>query len=140
MFDEKPIRFEQKPFSSTKSEANKKDNKRHTVEETPSGGKTKNLIRCCSSILVGVEFLTLLGIVKELSQGKIGIPVSYEHDRCLCLVDERNGPFNLENTQRIFHEIMVESTKFSLMELELKELEFEKKKKKEKVIKTEKLT
>lgn len=98
---------------------------RHVEISEIGHGITTSSIRCCSFILVSIEFISLLGIIKALSVGQYGLPVILEHDGCLCLVDERNGPFDVELANQTFQQILKDSTNLSLMEIELKSLDFD---------------
>lgn len=71
------------------------DRKKDQVVIRGGRGYSSNPFRFCSSILVGVELIVLCGIINTLSSEELGIPVSLEHDGCLCLIDVSEGPLDM---------------------------------------------
>lgn len=118
VFQEHPLEFKRV------SEEENSSPKREQVEVKGSRGYSSNPFRFCSSVLVGVEMLILCGIVRTLSQHRIGLPINLEHDGCLCLIDISKGPLDIDRMNSHFSKILYEATSISNMKLEVKHLDF----------------
>jgi hypothetical protein len=95
--------------------------RRKETVETDKGVYTPQIIRCCSSVLVGVEHLLLILLVQTHNKG-FGIPISFEHDGCLSLVDLRDGDFDLHKFNQEFKIAVQNCAGFKMMETEFKEV------------------
>ena len=122
MFQESPLIY----ANFDKNPELKDATREHKNKTFKHGGKTYtgNSFRLCSSILVGVEQLMLCGLATVLFQNQLGVPLCFEHDGCLCLIDESRGEIDLSLLNQRFSELLLERAGIANLKLEIKSLEF----------------